>query len=486
MKHKSRSKIISCFFLLFWLVMISLLLAKEGYLYQNRLTRLSSSQPLPFREEWFSILYQDKRIGYLYQTTRPSLRKDAPYELYSRMRLSLFLSGKEVPITLEGSSFFAKDYRLKNLSYCLKTFLYQVKVEGKRKGDFLELEVETAGRRIKKKIKIGNKVLANSLVPSLFLSKLVPGTSFTLPLFDPLSLDLGEAKIEVFSFARREGKKLFQLKTTYQGIVTYSLVTEDGEMLEAETPLGLKIKKTSQQVALGKLEKKEISDLLKRFSVAVEKKIEKPEELKSLKLKISGVEISALLNERQQSVDKDTISIVREKYPPSSKPLLPITIPQLKPFLQETIFIQSEDREIREEARTIIGREKDSRKAAELLLSWVYEKIKKEPTFSLPSAVEVLERRVGDCNEHAILFTALARSIGIPTKIVLGLLYHQGAFYYHAWCKVFIGEWISLDPILNQIPTDCTHLELASGDFGSQIELIRYLGRIKIEIVNDD
>ena len=243
MNHKLRSKIISWLSLLFWLVMISLLLSKEGYLYQNRLTKLSSSQPLPFREEWFSVLYQEKKIGYLYQTTRPSPGKDAPYELYSRMRLSLFLSGMEVPITLEGSAFLTEDYRLQNLSYCLKTLFYQVEVEGKRKGDFLELEVETAGRRMKKKIKIGKKVLANSLAPSLFLSKLVPGTSFTLPIFDPLSLDLGEAVIEVSSFTQQEGKSLFQLKTTYRGIVTDSLVTEDGEVLESESPLGWKMKK---------------------------------------------------------------------------------------------------------------------------------------------------------------------------------------------------------------------------------------------------
>lgn len=479
MKHKVRSKIISWLSLLFWLVMILLLLEKEGYLARSS-SRLSPS--LPFREEWFSILYQNKRIGYLYQTTRPSPRKGTPYELYSRMKISFFLSGMEVPITVEGSSFLTEDYRLQNLSYSLKTLFYQVKVEGERKGAFLELEVETAGRRIKKKVKIEKNILINSLVPSLFASKLVPGTSFTIPLFDPLTLNLGEAVVEVISSSQKEGKKLFQLKTTYQGIVAYSLVNQEGEVLETEISFGLKLKKTSQEVALGRLDKEEISDLLKRFSVPVEKRIKNPEELKNLKLKISGVDISSLLSERQRLIGKDMIIIAKEDYPPSAKLFLPIKAPEPKPFLRETPFIQSKDKEIIETAKTIVGDERDSRKATELLLSWVYREIKKEPTISLPSAVEVLKRKVGDCNEHAILFTALARSIGIPTKVVLGLLYHQGAFYYHAWCKVFIGEWVSLDPTLNQIPTDCIHLELACGDFASQIELMKYLGRIKIEI----
>jgi len=265
---KFRANLISFFFLLFWLVMISLLLGKEGYLSQKYLTMTSSSQSLPFREEWFAILYQEKKVGYVYQVTRPSPRKNTPYELYSRMKLSLFLLGEEIPVILEGSSFLNRKYQLENLSYSLNTYLYQVEIEGERKGSFLELEVKSPGGKIKKKIKIGKKAFANTLMPSLLAGrKLVPGTSFSIPVFDPLSLNLGEAKIEVLAFPQREGRELFRLRMTYQGIITESLVTKEGEVLEAETPFGLKFKKTSRELALGKLEKQKIPELLKKFSI---------------------------------------------------------------------------------------------------------------------------------------------------------------------------------------------------------------------------
>ena len=32
----------------------------------------------------------------------------------------------------------------------------------------------------------------------------------------------------------------------------------------------------------------------------------------------------------------------------------------------------------------------------------------------MPSALETLKHRQGDCNEHAVLLTALARASGIP------------------------------------------------------------------------
>ena len=64
--------------------------------------------------------------------------------------------------------------------------------------------------------------------------------------------------------------------------------------------------------------------------------------------------------------------------------------------------------------------------------------LEKKPTVSLPSALEVLKTRVGDCNEHTALYVAMARSLGLPARIAVGLVYLRGAFYYHAWPEVYV------------------------------------------------
>ena len=79
-----------------------------------------------------------------------------------------------------------------------------------------------------------------------------------------------------------------------------------------------------------------------------------------------------------------------------------------------------------------MGRTRDPLRTARLLTEWVYEQLDKEITLSVPSAVEVLETRRGDCNEHTILFVALARAIGLPARPAAGLVYVEGRFYYHA------------------------------------------------------
>ena len=116
--------------------------------------------------------------------------------------------------------------------------------------------------------------------------------------------------------------------------------------------------------------------------------------------------------------------------------------------------------------------------------------LEKKPTMSLPSAREVLRTRVGDCNEHTVLYVAMARAIGIPARINAGLVFVRGAFYYHAWPEVYIdegqgrGEWLPVDPTFNQFPADATHLRLARGGLDQQASILPLVGRVKMTVLD--
>jgi transglutaminase-like putative cysteine protease len=118
-----------------------------------------------------------------------------------------------------------------------------------------------------------------------------------------------------------------------------------------------------------------------------------------------------------------------------------------------------------------------------LIKDWVYRNIAKQPTISIPNALEVLRIRKGDCNEHTVLFNALARAVGIPAKTVIGVVHLRGAFYYHAWSEVWAGAWVSLDPVFNQFPADVTHIKFLEGDIDRQIDILRLIGNLKIEVL---
>jgi transglutaminase-like putative cysteine protease len=109
------------------------------------------------------------------------------------------------------------------------------------------------------------------------------------------------------------------------------------------------------------------------------------------------------------------------------------------------------------------------------------------------SAAEVLTSRSGDCSEHAVLLAALARAVGIPSRLVAGLVYHAGGFAHHMWVEVWVrGEWYALDPSLgatSETGVDATHIKLAdsAAEGGVTADLsvavMRSLGGLRLRVV---
>jgi hypothetical protein len=110
----------------------------------------------------------------------------------------------------------------------------------------------------------------------------------------------------------------------------------------------------------------------------------------------------------------------------------------------------------------------------------------------------VLRTKVGDCNEHTALYVAMARALGIPARIAVGLVYIHGAFYYHAWPEVYLEEpaagssalgasrglWLPVDPTLNEFPANATHLRLARGGLDKQTVVLPMIGRLTMEVLD--
>jgi len=114
---------------------------------------------------------------------------------------------------------------------------------------------------------------------------------------------------------------------------------------------------------------------------------------------------------------------------------------------------------------------------------WVYNYLEKTPTLSLPNALDVLKTRKGDCNEHATLFAALTRSVGVPTRLALGLVLLDSKFYYHAWNEVFVGKWVAVDPTFGQFPADATHIKFIEGNLSRSSEILKLVGNLNLEVI---
>ena len=162
-----------------------------------------------------------------------------------------------------------------------------------------------------------------------------------------------------------------------------------------------------------------------------------------------------------------------------------------EPYLVDSPFIQSKNEKIKNKAEEIVGSEKDIFRCSILLCQWVNVNLKnKNYSVIYASALEVLENLEGDCSEHTILFIALARSLGIPARGVLGLVYSEKekAFGFHAWTEVFAGEWIEMDPTLGTVYVTPAHIAVITTDMndlsfsGDYIKLIQLIKDFHIQI----
>ena len=79
--------------------------------------------------------------------------------------------------------------------------------------------------------------------------------------------------------------------------------------------------------------------------------------------------------------------------------------------------VQSAEPAIRELAASIAGDAASDGERVARILRWLGQNIEKSPIDAF-SALDVLKRRKAECQGHAYLYAALARALGVPTRVV--------------------------------------------------------------------
>jgi transglutaminase-like putative cysteine protease len=250
--------------------------------------------------------------------------------------------------------------------------------------------------------------------------------------------------------------------------------------------MGMEMIPMSREQALAELEPAQAFDLLSFFAVELKTAIPHPTTLSYLKLSLENISTDDLdLDDDFQHVRSDDPLVVESfRAQIDDLPDYSLPISEHTTYLEPSVYIQCQNEEIIAAARDIVGDETNARRAAEKLVHGVYRLVKKNPTASLPSALDVLRTKEGDCNEHSILFTALARAVGLPTKIYVGLVNLDGSsYFYHAWCAVWLGKWVPVDPTFDQFPADVGHLKLKEGELAEQAKVLQVVGKLRISVL---
>jgi hypothetical protein len=224
-------------------------------------------------------------------------------------------------------------------------------------------------------------------------------------------------------------------------------------------------------------------DILETTAIAANKRLDR--RVDALAVRLTNVDLAGFdLTGQRQRLNGDTLLISHE---PDSALVAPYVTgrgaPLAMKYTRPEPLIQSTSHDIRALAHRIAGGEHNPTVVARRITQWVYDSIAPRITFGVPSALQVLASRAGDCNEHTQLFVAIARASGIPARIASGLAYVDGKFYYHAWPEVLLGDWVPVDPTFGQFPADASHLRFVIGGLTRQTELLRLMGNLQIDVL---
>lgn len=411
-----------------------------------------------------------------------------------------------------------KALQLENFTFSLTSEIGRFLVKGVMRPDSqLDLELSAGGKTQRSTYPASKALMLDAAVPLRLAagSELAVGRSYSSRVFDPSTLSDREVELRVsaretlivpdsaawdpsrrrFVATAYDTIPVWRIEQQFGGITVSNWVDEDGHLVKAESPLGFTLERTAYELA--DQEWKQWSGdrraaagygaIIEQTAIASNVDLSAIAGADQLRLRLKGVELEGFdLSGGRQSLRGDTLTVARER---ESALRAGYTLPyagsadDIVSELSATPLIQSNDPLIIRTARRITRGARDPADAARKLNDWVYGELRKDITLSVPSALQVLEAKQGDCNEHTVLYVALARAIGLPARTAVGLVNVRNRFYYHAWPEVYLGAWVAVDPTLGQYPADASHIRFLIGGLARQVELIRLIGRLEVEVI---
>jgi transglutaminase/protease-like cytokinesis protein 3 len=469
-----------------WLLLFGLLLRRDIFI-----STIDPKETLLIeqaeREDYQGIYFQDRRIGYAVTTYSP--HKDRTQTLEQRARMNLNVAGSINTIDLRLKALLGPDGRLRDFTFFFHSPFYRMQADGRVNGNRITYNLSTGSTAIHDSLDLSAPpMLSTSRQAYLLQRDLKEGQKFKIPSFDPLTLTGQDVVIEYRGRERvlihDRVQNLHHFVEIFSGARVNSWLDDTGEVIKEESPAGFVFLKEPKFKALAG--KAETPELLAAVSARLVGTMPRLDTLKQMRYRLQFPDDGSFqLNSGRQryvdgllTIDRESLSdFMTKNTPPSNTDAAD---------LAATAYVQSDNPKIRKVADDVVAGRTGSLDRVKALAEYVNTHLEKRPVLGLPDALTVLNSGKGDCNEHAVLFAALARASGIPCRLVAGVMYFKEAFYYHAWNEVRLnGRWLSLDTTTNQLPADLSHIKFIEGGIKEQMRIGALLGQLSIEPLTD-
>lgn len=444
-----------------------------------------------FAEQWFGIYVDNERVGFYRQ--KISEASDG-YRIEGDGSVQIKVMGFSKETSMRETYLVARNLTLRSFDVEQTINGVSSRVSGRSGDGSLRVKSESNGKTTEKQMKFKGELFPGPALNIFPLMRdVTPGKTYKTTTFDAEEVKIKDVRISILGEEKTpDGQPALKLRNNLYPFVNNDIwVDAQGNTLLESVRDGLVTTKAEDPKLLGAfvgalaVSKK---DLIYDFSlVRVDPPIQDLSRLSGLSLEISGWnDALPLLQEGGQRVEKSGEGRIAVR---TGSAITPVTAPQLavtkEQYLKPADKIESDAPEIAAKAKELANGKKDAKETARALAAWTGDWLK-DTVEDGGSALASLKERSGNCQTHARLYTALARSVGIPTRFVSGLVYQEGkGFLYHSWAESLLGDaWVAVDPTYKQLPADVTHLKFFEGSSQEDMApIVAIIGRIRIAVL---
>ena len=446
----------------------------------------------PDREYWSGIVFNGDKIGFSHLSLGPG-ETPGTFELRSDAAFVLRFMGYSKQLNLRSYDLVREDLDLVDFRYEYVIDGNSLSLDGKRRGDTVDVAVKNGDRTTTSSLAVTGALYPQSAI-TLYptLAGLVPGREYRYPVYSGELQKIAEVRQRVAAFERSTlfAGEAYRVETELEGYRVDTWVSPRGAPLLEIGMNGILISGLEDEararayLATSSLNK---SEALVEFAIVrPERPLAKPRSATMLTVALAGA-TRAVPSDEIQRCEPDgaeTVCTVR------SSPLEAArggSIGTVDPrYIATTLQVPSRDARIVTLAREIAGDAADRREQVQRIVAWIDKNIRKSPADAW-TALDVLATREAECQGHTYLYAALARALGIPTRVVNGIVYSEdfGGFLYHTWAESSVGgRWLAVDPTFATVPADATHVKLVEGETPAELApLVDWVGRLKLRVV---
>jgi hypothetical protein len=467
----------------------------------------------PYRDYWTGIIFNGNKIGFAHLNVTPD---GELYRIESQASFALRFLGIEKKIRLESSDWVDEQLRLRRFAYDYNLDGSELRLSGEIVDKTLRVALDNAGQHSEQTHMLTEPVYPTGALPLFpLLHGLSIGRQYRYMVYDGETQTLAQAeqKIEGYETSKLFEGPAYKVKTSLHGHSSTTWVNHRGLPLLEIALNGVLISalesesQAKRYLVMASLNKDET--LLDFSRVRSDRKIENPRGVTRLNVALRGLDAAHLPppdagqscrgegNEVVCEIRRATASASKE--PPINsvrgEPVEPrtdtaVTDPSTAPkavYLKSSFIVPSDHPRLRAEAATITGDAPSAQAKIERLVAWMQTNLAREAVDAF-SALDVYERRKAECQGHSWLYAAFARSLGIPTRVVNGIVYSEDldGFYYHTWNESWLdGRWLPVDATFGQIGADATHIKLIEGEsVADLLPLIELIGKLELRVVD--